>query len=390
MKSLCLIAVALVAMVSLFLPTHSPAQTVKIAPDPLVEALHRSAQAAPKAPAVSRTPVFEPPRPELDPIKQAQVMAAAETAFPNLSADLENADLFRRALDDPSMRGKLRGLLAEHEFQRQREGEGWKPTAKRNAPQNDFWRRVNGKLEGAQVKTHADWKEYLRSMKKDDKAEHFVIPDDHYELVYRDLEERRVGALRGAEREAVGGNIERQAAFAQKAADYAHEQTRLKKLGRTFRELDGALESTGRYWRVIAPAMRRAGKAVAFIGVALNVMDGVVAVQELASGKSRVTDVAKHASKAAIGWLATDGAIKALAATEVLADTGVGVPIVASIVIGAAVYWVVDWGIDATARSIATVQLTAEEIRRLYPANYRGLRPDPQWRKILEAMAKSN
>lgn len=389
MKSLRLIALALLSLLGLFLP-RSPAQTLKIASDPLAEALHRPAQAAPKAPAVSRTPVFEPPRPELDPIKQAQVMAAAETAFPKLSADLENADLFRRALGDPSMRGNLRGRLAEHEFQRQREGEGWKPHVNKIDQQVDFERHVNGKLERAQVKTHDNWKKYLRSMNEDHEAERFVIPDDHYELVYKDLEERRIGALRGAQREAALGNIEQQAAFVQKAADYAHKKSRLTKLGRTFGELDGALESTGRYWRVIAPAMRRAGKAVAFIGIALNVMDGAVAVQELASGKARVADVAKHASKAAIGWLATDGAVKVLIATEVLADTGVGVPIVASIVIGAAVYWVVDLGIDATARSIATAQLTTEEIKRLYPPNHRGLRPDPQWRKILEAMGKSS
>ena len=51
-----------------------------------------------------------------DPIHAAQVMQAVNRTFPNLSEDLKISDLVRKAAADPTMRGNLRGRLAEDDF----------------------------------------------------------------------------------------------------------------------------------------------------------------------------------------------------------------------------------------------------------------------------------
>jgi len=135
--------------------------------------------------------------PPSDPVKASQVLELAERTFPNLSVQLEAAQLLERAAMDPSVRGNLRGRLAEHVFEQVQSANGWKRVAKFNAPENDFWNLSAGR--GAQIKVHSDIGDYHRSMKSDRLAEHFVVPDDHYDLLKRDLELRRDGALRSGD-----------------------------------------------------------------------------------------------------------------------------------------------------------------------------------------------
>src|SRR5204862_135729 len=156
----------------------------------------------------------------------------AEMTFPNIASESHYAELLHKAFSDPSMRGNLRGRIAEEDWINRNAKDGWQAVKKRNAPQNDAWRRVDGKLDGAQVKVHAEWQDYIRSMQKDSKAERFVLPDDHYALVYKELETRRLGALRGG--------------LPEKAAGYLRQQMRLTKMGRTFNEIDGAIGSAAK------------------------------------------------------------------------------------------------------------------------------------------------
>lgn len=165
-------------------------------------------------------------------IEPAQVIAMARQTFPNKSKGLTDSELFRWIQSDPNHIGQLRGRLEEKDFFTR--NPSWNPVKSKIASQNDGWRWVNGVVdgqkEGVQVKVRSNWKDYYREMQKDHKAEYFAIPDDQFDLVYNDLETRRLGAIRG-----------RQTA---KAERYAIDQQRLRKLGRTFEQLDRSIQAT--------------------------------------------------------------------------------------------------------------------------------------------------
>jgi hypothetical protein len=327
---------------------------VRTLQDPIASAQGKAAAQSVKQGAVGARLAFG----ALDPIGAVQILGAAEKTFPNLAADLDNAKLLQKAMEDPSMRGNLRGRVAEAEFLKRNEHEGWKRTAKQNAPQNDFWRKVNGKMKGAQIKVHANWKDYWPSMQKDNKAERFVVPDDHYSDVYADLEQRRIGALRGG--------------LTEKAAHYSAEQKRLSKLGRTFAELDGAIESAASHYRQIATALRSAGKAASFVAIALGLLDGTIAVHEFASGKIQVQEFVHRVAKVGISGAASWATGQAAATAAIAAGASGAVPVAVAIVVGAATYLVVDWAIDATVDSLKTSQLSSTELALVWPKAARG------------------
>jgi len=302
-----------------------------------------------------------------DPIRAAQVLAAAETTFPNLAADLENAILLRGAVADPTLRGNLRGRVAEEDWINRNAKEGWKAVEKRNAPQNDAWRRVDGRLEGAQVKVHADWHDYIRSMQNDNKAERFVLPDDHFDLVYRELETRRVGALRGGLRD--------------KALEYAIEQKRLTKMGRTFSEVDGAIETAAKHYGRIAKALRAGGKAASFVGIGLALLDGGMAVYEVAVGKADVDELVTRLGKTVVGGAAAWAVGEVAVDAAVAAGASGAVPIAVVIVVGTATYLVVDWVIDKVVDSMRVSHLSVDDIKRVFPKGVRGIPLDRLYRK---------
>jgi hypothetical protein len=333
-------------------PSKAPAQSAATA-DPITAAQTEAARRS-AVQSVNETPALAIEAAAVeDPIRAAQVMQAAERTFPNLAEDLKVSDLLRKAAADPGMRGNLRGRLTEEDFLRRSAKQGWKGVKKRNAPQNDVWRRVNGKLEGGQIKVHADWKEYLRSMRKDNKAEHFFIPDDHYELVRADLETRRLGALRGG--------------LVEKAEEYAQQQKRLAKVGRTFSEIDGSIECALKNSPRISAALRSAGKATPFIGIALGLLDGSISAYEVATGKMEVSEFVYKIGKAGIAGTASWAAAEAAPELLALAGATGDVPAVVIIVIGIATYFVVDFAIDYTAKSLRTAHLTSKDVALLWP-----------------------
>ena len=66
------------------------------------------------------------PEEAADPITLAQVTKATERTFPNLSEELDSQKLLQKTLLEPSMRGNLRGRLAEEDFLKRNAKEGWR------------------------------------------------------------------------------------------------------------------------------------------------------------------------------------------------------------------------------------------------------------------------
>ncbi len=288
------------------------------------------------------------PEEAADPITLAQVTKATERTFPNLSEELDSQKLLQKTLLEPSMRGNLRGRLAEEDFLKRNAKEGWRRVKNPTAPQNDVWRRVDGKLEGGQIKVHNDWRQYRLSMVKDSKAERFFIPDDQYDQVLNDLEERRVGALRGG--------------LTDKAAEYARQQKRLAKLGRTFSQLDGSIESAAKNCSRISAALRSGGKALPFIGIALGILDGGISVYQVAQGKMSVQECMQKVGKAGVAGVASWAAVDVVLPV-VISDP----PVAVIIVVGTATYFVVDYAIGAVIDSYKSASLTKNELAMLWP-----------------------
>jgi hypothetical protein len=349
----------IVVLIAAYLPGAPATGQLAVADDPIAAARRALAEdpIATARRAAASCPVTVVP----DPIHAAQVLAAAEKTFPNLIAELENVELMRKAAADPGLRGNLRGRLAEMEWHKRNAKDGWWPSKKPNAPQNDFvrWNPDAGRLEGAQLKVHKDWRRYISSMKKDGKAERFVIPDDHYELVLEELKRREASAFKRG--------------LAEEAAYYAKQQQRLTRMGRTFAELDNAIENTAKHLGRIAKTLRLAGKAASFVGIALALLDDGMAVYEYASGKTEVDALMARLGKSVVGG-ASAWAIGDLAATGALAAGATGaVPVAIAIVVGGVTYLAVDWAIDKVADSIRVGRLTAEDIKRLWPEGARGI-----------------
>jgi hypothetical protein len=271
------------------------------------------------------------------------------------------------------MKGNLRGRIAEEDWLRRNAGEGWKKVRNPNAPQNDAFRFTNGQLEGAQIKVHSNWRHYLRSMQNDHKAERFILPDDHFEFVYKEFEGRRIGALRGG--------------LTEKAAAYERQIQRLTKLGRRFAELDGAIEVTARHYGRIATALRVAGKAAPFVGIALALLDGGITVYEVAAGKAEVDELVARLGKLLVGgaasWVVGDVAM----ATALAAGATGAVPVAVAILVGTATYLVIDWCIDLTKDSLRVGYLTVDDVKRVWPKGARGVPLDRLFRKPDQAVA---
>jgi len=338
----------------------------KIADDPITAVQAKAAQRAASSVNISGTGVGVVGSIS-DPLTAAQVLAAAEKTFPNLAAELENAELLRKAATDPLIRGNLRGRIAESDWINRNAKDGWKKVKNVNAPQNDAWRFVNGKLEGAQVKVHADWHDYIRSMVKDNKAERFVVPDDHFDLVFKELETRRTGAIRGG--------------LLEKAADYADKQQKLTKMGRSFSEIDGAIVAAAKHYTRIAKAIRATGKAAPFVGIAMSILDGGIGVYEVAIGKSELDELVTKLGKIVVGGTASWAAASAAGSAAVAAGATGAVPVAVAIVVSTATYLVIDWAIDSIADAVRVGQLNANDVQRVWPSGARGVPLDSLYRK---------
>lgn len=355
----------LAAMVFTLACSPVSAQSIT-ADDPLAAAQARAAERAASAPNISGIGAGAA-KSISDPIVAAQVLAAAEKTFPNLAEDLEHADLLRRATTDPILRGNLRGRIAESDWINRNAGDGWKAVKKPNAPQNDAYRFVNGKLEGAQIKVHADWHDYIRSMAKDNKAERFVVPDDQYDRVYQEWETRRIGAARGG--------------LVEKSAECARQQLRLTKMGRSFSEIDGAVGAAAKHYERIATAIRVTGKAASFVAIAMSILDGGMAVYEVAIGKSEVDELIAKVGKIAVGGTASWALGGAAGSAAIAAGATGAVPVAVVIVVGTATYLVVDWAIDSLSKTVKAGRLNADDVKRVWPTGARGVSLESLYRK---------
>ena len=299
-----------------------------------------------------------------NPIESAQVLAAAEKTFPNLFQDLKHSELLQKAAADPTLRGNLLGRIAEEDLFLH--DKSWTPTRRRNAPQNDGWRWTQSRggwtMEGVQVKVRKNWRKYIRDMMHHDtKAELFAIPDDHYRPVWDDLEKRRAGALRGG--------------LTEKAADYAKQQQRLMKLGRSFSDYENALDSAAKHFKSVSAAFRNAGKAASFVGVAVALLDGGCAVYELAQGKINGGKFLAKVSKAGVASLSSYYVASVAASYAVTLGATGAVPVVVAIVVGTATYLVVDWTFDRATVALQGGILSEQDVHNLWGSAARGLPP---------------
>jgi hypothetical protein len=299
-----------------------------------------------------------------NPIESAQILAAAEKTFPNLFQDLKHSELLQKAAADPTLRGNLLGRIAEEDlFLRDK---SWTQTRRRNAPENDGWRWTKGRdgwaMEGVQVKVRKNWRKYIRDMMHHDtKAEFFAVPDDHYRLVWDDFEKRRIGALRGG--------------LTEKADSYARQQQRLMKLGRSFGDYERALDSTAKHFKRVSAALRNAGKAASFVGVAVALLDGGCAVYELAQGKISGGKFLAKVSKAGVASISSYYVASVAASYSVTLGATGAVPVVVAIVVGTATYLVVDWTFDKATVALQGGVLSAQDVQNLWGSTTKGVPP---------------
>jgi hypothetical protein len=340
--------------------------------DPIAAAQKVSAQLESATGVQPKSLAVSVARTMVDPIEAAQVLAAAEKTFPNLSEELENATLLKDAVSNPSMKGNLRGRLAEKDWIERNARDGWLTEPNPIDPQCDAYRIVNGRRECAQVKVHNKWNKYIRSMEGDHEAERFILPDDHYELVYQELEKRRLGALRGG--------------LAEKAEIYAEMQARLTKMGRTFSELEGALDAATKHYARIAKAIRMGGRAASFVAIALAVLDGGIAIYEVASGKADIEELITKVSTTLTGGTAAWALGNSAATAAVAAGaTSVMIPVAVAIVVGGVTYLVIDWGISSAADSLRVAGLSSDDINRVWPDTARGVPLSRLYKKPIDA-----
>lgn len=131
----------------------------------------------------------------------------------------------------------------------------------------------------------------------------------------------------------------------------------------------------------IATAIHAAGKAASFIGIALSVLDGGIAVYEVAIGKSDIDELVARLSKIVVSG-STSWALGSAAGSAVVAAGATGaVPVAVAIIVGTATYLVVDWAIDKAVDALRVGHLDAPDITRIWPEGARGIALDQLYRK---------
>lgn len=268
-------------------------------------------------------------------------------ALPKVSTLQGRPEAMGRVLRDPVQRGKAIGLAAEADFVDR--NPAWRQVASRNAPQNDVFTFLKGKFQGGQIKTHASGKPsaYMMDMLKDNRAEHFLVPDDHYGSVRKEIE-RRIELMRQR------GNL-------RGVARWERQLKRLKPLGRTYAELEKSV--VGRAGQVVGRARAiRAGSASAAI---VLLVDGGVIVYRNVNGELTPDQTGLAAGEAAV----KAGSVGLAAGGAILAGANpIGITVV---VVGGVTYFVVDYAIDKTRPNYWSSPLTTAEIETLMPPGWR-------------------
>jgi hypothetical protein len=281
--------------------------------------------------------------------KTAVRTAVFDRALPNVAAKDGKAAAMQRVLADPVKRAHVVGLAAEEDFVAR--NPKWNLTAASNAPQNDVWTRVGDELHGAQIKTHADGDslKYATDMLKDDKAEHFLVPDDHLPGI----------------RERITDHINRmkQRGNVREVEKWEEQLRRLKPLGRTYAALEQPVVSIAQSTISNAKIVRAAKTGLAG-GAIILVLEGGSVIYRGASGELTPEQTREQllevTAKAGIVTLAT-GAVVLLGANPV------GFTV---LVVGGVSYLIADFAIKELRENWTTAPLTAKEIGDLLPQGW--------------------
>lgn len=168
-----------------------------------------------------------------------------------------------------TQRRQLLGLYAEERFVEQNRDAGWRKVADRFAPQRDVWRRIDGRIQYAQIKVHGLGASapamrdlagvYLDSMRKDSgrgQASLFLVPDDHIDAIKGLIDEKRAAALQN-------GNTK-------EAVWLAKQKERVNPLGTTYDQLstEAEIAQGGGRARIVA---RYAGPVITVLFLAGSV-----------------------------------------------------------------------------------------------------------------------
>ena len=274
----------------------------------------------------------------------------ARTALSSVNVKGTMLEKSRAALRQLPARSTAIGPLAESQFLK--DHPDWNPVRNPNAPQNDVWRRTT-RLEGGQIKTHHPryMSKYLRDMIKDNKAERFLVPDDHLPTMqsriqnHIDNEQRRAANLRAP------GNHAQAAHHGAKADLWRHNKSRLAPLGRTYAELERGVAQAAK------GTVRRAAMGTAASGAALIVLiDGGVAIYQSAMGDLTVSETQQQL----VGSGIKAGAVGSTCGLMVLAGSNpISLPV---FVIGGVTYLAVDYGLTVYQEEYGSSPLSQDEI----------------------------
>ena len=152
-------------------------------------------------------------------------------------------------------------------------------------------------------------------------------------------------------------------------------------MGRTFAQVDGAIGSAAKHYERIATAIRAGGKAASFVGIALSLLDGGIAVVEVATGKAEVAELATKLSKVAVGGAASWAMGDFIAGAATTAGATGAIPVAVAIVMATGTYVVIDWAFDQLTESLKVANLSADDVKRIWPVDARGVPLDRLYKK---------
>lgn len=145
-------------------------------------------------------------------------------------------------------RARVLGLYAEERFVEMNRDAGWQKVNNRFASQRDVWRRVDGRVEYAQIKVHGLGRSattmrelaavYLESMREDSgrgQARWFLVPDDHLDAIKELIDKKHSEAVRRGDDAEAAWLLKQRERLAPLGVDYdtlSHEADLAQQVGR--------------------------------------------------------------------------------------------------------------------------------------------------------------
>jgi hypothetical protein len=308
--------------------------------------------------AKAEVPMFLPDTPSIAVMPRLSMQPAPELSarlvdrtiyartLPGLTQEQGRLAAMQRLAEDPVKQSHAIGHLAEEDFVLR--NPAWHKTACANAPENDIWAWCFGELRGGQIKTHrsGDPAEYLRDMFKDRKAEYFLVPDDH------------APALDAKIRQQLGRA--EQAGNPRVADEWRSQLGRVRKLGRTYAEMDRALLERVSWVVRRSQAVRTAAAG----GLITFTIDGAIVVYRSSRGELTPTETVEQ-----LGVAAAKGAAvgTAAAASVLLGANPIGFTV---IVVGGVTYIVVDYAVERAVEAWHSTPLSKAQIEAVLPEGW--------------------